>query len=179
MQGLAEEVGVSRATLFRRAGGREELLSKALWMLTRRTLAVAAGRWEAQRPPGTLHTPGTGRHFNAIVSRSYGLRRLLDDEPALAMRVLTDPRGRVQNGIVAFFEALLRRDIAEFGIEPVIEPGALAFALVRLGEAFVYADVLANRAPDVDTADQLQLALLEGVCRPRLDAITTGIPLRA
>ena len=47
MQRLADELGVSRATVFRRAGGREELLSKALWLLTERTLATASTRWEA------------------------------------------------------------------------------------------------------------------------------------
>jgi AcrR family transcriptional regulator len=162
MQGLADELGVSRATLFRRVGGREELLSKALFVLTQRTLEVAAERWEAERPPRALHTPGTGRHVNAIVSSSTGLRRLLDDEPALAMRVLTNPRGRVQTGIVTFVAALLRRDMAEFGLVPLIEPEALAYALVRLGESFLYADVLANRQPDVATADRLQQALVEG-----------------
>ncbi len=45
-----------------------------------------------------------------------GLGRLLEDEPALTLRVLTDPRGRVQSGIVTFVEALLGRDIAEFGL---------------------------------------------------------------
>jgi Tetracyclin repressor-like, C-terminal domain len=163
MQGLAGQLGVSRVTLFRRAGSREELLSKALWLLTERTLTAAAARWEAERLPGEPHTPGTGRQINAIVAQASGLRRLLDDEPALAMRVLTDPRGRVQTGIVTFVEAMLRRDIAEFGLVTVIEPDALAYALVRLGESFIYADVLAARKPDVATANRLQQALLEGM----------------
>jgi AcrR family transcriptional regulator len=165
MQGLADELGVSRATLFRRAGGREELLSKALWALAERTLATAAAQWAAERPAGELHTPGTGRRINAIVSESKGLRQLLDDEPALALRVLTNPQGRVQSGIVVFVEDLLRRDMAEFGLVPVAEPGALAYALVRLGESFLYADVLADRKPDVDTANRLQQALVEGAWR--------------
>jgi AcrR family transcriptional regulator len=165
MQGLADELGVSRVTLFRHVGSREALLGKALWVLTECTLETAAARWEAERPAGELHTPGTGRHINAIVSQSKGLRRLLDDEPALAMRVLTDPRGQVQAGTVAFVEQLLRRDVAEFGLVTLIEPGALAYALVRLGESFLYADVLAARKPDVETANRLQQALLEASCR--------------
>ena len=163
MQGLADELGVSRVTLFRRVGSREELLSRALWLLTERTLEAAAAQWEAERPEGALHTPGTGRHINAIVAQSTGLRRLLDDEPTLTIRVLTDPRGRVQTGIVAFVEDLLRRDVEEFGLVTLIEPNALAYALVRLGESFLYADVLAARKPDVATANRLQQALVEGV----------------
>jgi len=163
MQGIADELGLSRATLFRHAGSREALLGQALWLLTERTLAAAARRWEAERGPDELHTPGTGRHVNAIVSQSKGLRRLLDDEPALALRVLTDPLGPVQPGIVAFVEALLRRDMAEFGLIPLTDPDALAYALVRLGESFLYADVLAARKPDVAAANRLQRALVEGI----------------
>ena len=163
MRGLADELGVSRVTLFRRVGSREELMSKALWLLTERMLEMVAARWEAERPEGDLHTPGTIRHINAVVSQNAGLRRLLDDEPALTMRVLTDPRGRVQTRIVAFIEDLLRRDVAEFGLVTLIEPGALAYALVRLGESFLYADVLAARKPDVAPANRLQQALIGSV----------------
>jgi hypothetical protein len=162
MQGLADELGVSRVTLFRRVGRREALLSKALWMLTQRTLEVAAARWEAERTDGELHTPGTGRHLNAMVAQSEGLRRLLDDEPALTIRVLTDPRGPVQAGTVAFVEEVLRRDIEEFGLVTLVEPGALAYALVRLGESFLYADVLAGRKPDLEMVNRLQRALVQG-----------------
>ena len=163
MQGLADELGISRVTLFRRVGSREELIGQALWRLTERMLDIAVARWEAERPEGELHTPGTIRHINAMVAGSAGLRRLLDDEPALTMRVLTDPRGRIQSGIVAFNEDLLRRDMTEFGLVTLIEPGALAYALVRLGESFLYADVIAARKPDVATANRLQQALIEGI----------------
>ena len=163
MQGLADELGVSRVTLFRRVGSREELLSQALWRLTERMLDIAVARWEAERPEGELHTPGTIRHINAMVAGSTGLRRLLDDEPGLTMRVLTDPRGKVQSGIVAFNEVLLRQDMEEFGLVTIIEPSALAYALVRLGESFLYADVIAARKPDVETANRLQQAIIEGI----------------
>ena len=64
---------------------------------------------------------------------------------------------------MAFVEDLLRRDIEEFGLVTLIDPDALAYALVRLGESFLYADVLAARKPDVETANRLQRALIEGM----------------
>ncbi len=64
--------------------------------------------------------------------------------------------------VVAFVEKLLRQDIAESGLTSIIEPNALAYALVRMGESFLYADVLANREPDVESANRLQHALLRG-----------------
>jgi hypothetical protein len=166
MRGLAEELGISRVTLFRQVGTREDLLDQALWVLAEASLEAAVQRWESRRPAGALHSPGTFREFNGIVSRSKGLRRLLDEEPTATIRVITGPGRRVRTGVTGHVEAVLRRDIAEFALVPLIEPGALAYALVRLGESFLYADVIADRQPDVDTADQLQRTLIEGVLRP-------------
>lgn len=160
LQGLADQLGISRATLFRTAGTREEVVGEALWELASRSLRAAARRGQAERDRGGLRSIAAGRHMNALVSGSAALRRMLDDEPALTIRVLTDPAGPVQPRVVAFVEAVLRQDMAE-GYQPVIGPGDLAFALVRLGESFLYADVLAARLPDVATANRLQQALLE------------------
>ena len=160
MQGLADELGISRVTLFRHVGGREQLLCEALWRVTEATLALAARRGEARRPVGGLRVVAVGEQVNALVSSSTALRRLLDEEPALTIRVLTDPRGHVQTGMVAFLADLVRRDVAELGYRPPAPPDDLAYALVRLGESFLYADVLAARQPDVATANRLQRALI-------------------
>lgn len=161
MQGLATELGVSRVTLFRHAGGRDAVLGAALWRLTERTLAAAERRWE-RNGGGGLRSTGVIKLFNELVSSAPGLRRLLDDEPATAIRVLTDPRGPVQPGVVAAVAALLERDVEESGLRLLADPAALSFALVRIGESFLFADVLANRTPDVRTANRLQRALVEG-----------------
>jgi hypothetical protein len=166
MQGLADELGVSRVTLFRNLGTREDILSEALWRLTEATLQLALRLWERERPDGALYSPGTGERINALVSRSAPLHKLLVDEPTLTIRVLTDPSGRVQTGVVDFVEHLLRRDIEEHGLVPIAEPRDLAFALVRLGESFLYADVLADRLPDVEAANRVQRALVEGPGQP-------------
>jgi AcrR family transcriptional regulator len=162
MQALAEELGISRTTLFRRVGGREALLARAVWAQTERSIAVAIKRWEREKPADALHTTGALRHFNAIVAASPGLRRLIDDEPALAVRVLMDPVGLIQPGTIAAIRDLLLWDIDEHGLETMIDPDALAYALVRIGESFLYADVIAARTPDVEKADRLQYALIEG-----------------
>lgn len=162
MQRMAAELGVSRVTLFRHVGSRDRLLGRALWHLTARTLVAAELRYD-QAPSARYRTVRVIQLFNELVSSASGLRALLDREPALAIRVLTDPRGDVQPGVVAAVESLLERDRVERGLELLIEPGALAFALVRLGESFLYADALASRPPDVGSANRLQRALIEGL----------------
>lgn len=162
MQGLADELGVSRVTLFRHVGTREDLLGGALWLLTERTLQLAARRWATERRDGELYSIGTGRHVNSFVAQSTALHTLLAQEPSLTIKVLTDPRGRVQTGVVAFVEAMLRRDMDEHGYVPIVDPADLAFALVRLGESFLYADALAARQPDAEAANRIQQALITG-----------------
>src|ERR671935_1966760 len=42
MRALAGELGISRATLYRHAGGRDRLLGEVIWYRTRQALALAA-----------------------------------------------------------------------------------------------------------------------------------------
>ena len=160
MQRMSAELGVSRVTLFRHVGSRDMLIGRALWHLTALTLA-AAERHHDGGSETRYRTVGVIHHFNALVCSAPGLRDLLDREPAVALRVLTDPRGAVQPGVVAAIEALLEQDV-ERGLVLLIEPNALSFALVRLGESFLYADALASRTPDLRHANRLQQALIEG-----------------
>jgi len=79
------------------------------------------------------------------------------------MRVLTDPRGRVQSGIVALNEELLRRDMAEFGL---VRSSSRARSRTRSSgwaSRSSTRDVLAARKPDVATANRLQQAIIEGI----------------
>lgn len=164
MQGLAKELGVSRVTLFRHLGGRDVLLGDALWLLTQRGLRDAIA--EATSSTGGLLTTRVLQSLNEVTFASASLRRLLTAEPALTLRVLTDPRGRVQSGVVMGVSELLRRDQAESGCTASVDSDALAYALVRLGESFLYADVLAGRQPDVATANRLQSVLIASARLP-------------
>ena len=83
MQGLADELGVSRVTLFRRVGSREELLSQALWRLTERMLDSPSRAGRRERPEGGAAHPRHHPAHQRDGPQSRGLRRLLDDEPAL------------------------------------------------------------------------------------------------
>jgi hypothetical protein len=160
---LAADLGVSRATLHRRAGNREALLGEALWRLADRSLVDAERLWDEGRAPrGTVRCLWVMARFRAVVAGSTGMRRLLDDEPALAIRVLTDPRGLVQPRVVAACTSLLAADASAGVFTPLIEVGSLAYATVRVAESFLYADVLAARTPDLEAADTLITALVLG-----------------
>lgn len=168
---LAAEMGISRTTLFRRVGNREDLMGDALWLLADRTMRDAIAHWDRDWGPvvrndsGELRCLGVMHEYRTAVAHDPGLHQLLDDEPVVAIRVLTDPVGRVQPRVVAAHVDLLARDVAEGGFVPPVSLDSLSFALVRLGEAFLYSDVLAARAPDLEAAATLITALVEGGLR--------------
>ncbi|RBY95779.1 transcriptional regulator [Blastococcus sp. TF02-8] len=163
---LAAELGISRATLFRRAGNRDAILGEALWDLGRRTLQALERRHDdrpAEAEPGRLRSLVVSEDFRYALSEAVPIRRLLDDEPATAIRILTDPRGRVQPRIVEAYTALFQRDVDEHGLVPQVPVPLLALAVVRLGESFLYSDVLAARAPDLKAATTVLDALVGSV----------------
>jgi AcrR family transcriptional regulator len=165
---LAAELGISRSTLFRRVGNREDLMGDALWYMADRTLAASIRAWEVEHgsavrdPEGELRCLAVMRRYRSDIAGNDGFRRLLDEEPTVAIRVLTDPGGRVQPRVMTAHVDLLRRDISDGGFEPVVSLESLCYAIVRLGEAFLYSDVLASRAPDLEAASTLLAALVEG-----------------
>ena len=93
------------------------------------------------------------------VNASLPLRRFLDEEPEAALRILTSKEGRVQSGLVEALARLLERERAG-GLVLGIDPRTLAYAIVRIGESFLYADVIADSEPDIDQAMEVVERLL-------------------
>jgi AcrR family transcriptional regulator len=164
---LAAELGIARATLFRRAGNRDAILGEALAYLGDRTLRAIErehdGRPADDERPLRLRSLAVSEDFRYALSTAVPIRRLLDDEPATAIRVLTDPRGRVQPRVVEAYTRLFQRDVDEHGLVPQVPVPLLALAVVRLGESFLYSDVLAARAPDLKAATTVLDALISSV----------------
>jgi hypothetical protein len=55
--------------------------------------------------------------------------------------------------------------VADGGFVPAVSLDSLSYALVRLGEAFLYSDAVAARAPDLAAASTLIAALVDGTVR--------------
>lgn len=165
---FAHELGISRSTLFRRVGNREDLLGHALYYLSERTMTAAARKWEREEgdvvrnAAGELRCLAIMREYRSAIATNPGFRRFLNDEPTVAIRLLTDPHGQVQPRVIAAHVELLRRDVDDGGFVPAVSLDSLCYAVVRLGEAFLYSDALVSRTPDLDAATTLLAALVEG-----------------
>jgi AcrR family transcriptional regulator len=164
---FAADLGISRSTLFRRVGNREDLMGEALWYMAERTMSAAERDWHRRNgglvrdASGELRCLAVMRRYRSDIAGNQGFRKLLNDESTVAIRVLTDPNGRVQPRVMAAHVELLRRDIEAGGFLPAVSLESLCYAIVRLGEAFLYSDVLIGRAPDLDAASTLLAALVE------------------
>lgn len=164
---FAADLGISRSTLFRRVGNREDLMGEALWYMADRTMAAAQRNWRARNgevvrdESGELRCLAIMRQYRVDIAGNKGFRKLLNDEPTVAIRVLTDPVGRVQPRVMAAHVELLSLDIDAGGFMPAVSLESLCYAIVRLGEAFLYSDVQVGRAPDLEAASTLIAALVE------------------
>jgi len=56
----------------------------------------------------------------------------------------------------------LMGDVEPTGLKPLVSLDDLGFAVVRLGESFLYSDTLATRTVDLDVATTLLDALIGG-----------------
>jgi AcrR family transcriptional regulator len=158
MRALATQLGIGRATLYRRVGGRDRLLGHVLWYLTR--CSVARGLEEAHGLVGVERVLAVVRHLLHDVESGPALRRFLQEEPAAALRVLTTARGDVQPRVVGLLERLLTVEEERGALSLPLDRRVLAYVLVRVCEGFLYADVIADQVPDVALAVEVVGRLL-------------------
>ncbi len=156
---LANRLGMSRPTLWRKIGGRDGLLGEILWYRVR--LGVAEAWHAAGDRSGIDRILFCNEHIMRRVSGQAPLRRLLDQEPEIALRVLTSKDGPVQAGAIETQQRLLEEEQAR-GLVLAIPAETLAFAICRMTESFLYADVIADQEPDVDRAVEVIRSLVLG-----------------
>jgi AcrR family transcriptional regulator len=164
MRRLALELGIGRATLYRKVGSRERLLGEVLWYLMRR--AVLRALDAAEELGGVERIVTVTDRFLHDVHAQPGLRRFLDAEPECALKVLTSRHGVVQRRTIDVVERLLAQEQARGAVSFTLDRSTLAYVIVRIGESFLYADVIADSEPDVDGAVEVIATLLRASSAP-------------
>jgi len=157
MQALAEELGVSRVTLHRWVGSRDELLGQVIWSLAERALAAAGAATRATGAAGIADT--AGRYLQGAHEAPW-LRAFLEREGEIALRVLTGGRSVMQRNSVGATRALLEAEVEAGRLDPPMDLDDLAYTIVRIGESFLYTDMITGGAPSPAKARRAILALL-------------------
>jgi AcrR family transcriptional regulator len=163
VQAIAAELGLGRTTMYRWFGTRDELIGEVIVAAAEPVLADARRRARGEGAQALLETFDA---FNRSLAASTALRAFVEREREAALRVLTSSRGSVQPRIVAMIAALIAREMSAGAYEPPTEPATLAYAIVRLAEAFLYNDAGAGVAGDVERLREVEAAML-GLPHPR------------
>jgi hypothetical protein len=163
MQSLARRLGVGRATLYRRAGNREQLLDEVIWWRARR---MVAGQVLA-----TAHMRGAARIAAVVAGALRGIERdrplhsFIEADADAALRILIGSRSLAGRGMTGALGRLIELECGRGAFGADLDAATLAYAIVRISEGFLYADVLADRPPDIGRAITVIEALLVGLDR--------------
>ena len=157
MRAIAADLGLGRATLYRWFGSRQELLGEVIARETESYFAHV--RVGGRGAPALLETFD---RINRGLVRATGLRRYVEQEREAALRTLTSSAGRVQPAAVGAIAAMIEAEAAAGAYDPPTDPATLAYAIVRLAEAFIYNDALAGIRGDVEDLRRVEAALLGG-----------------
>jgi AcrR family transcriptional regulator len=157
VQAIARELGLARATMHRWFQTRELLLGELLAQLAEQRLARIRSE---SHGAGAVVLLETLDRFNREVADNRGMRALLASEQERALRILTSSVGLVQPRVVASIEALIEAEVKAGEFLSLTPPNVLAYALVKLGEAFLYNDALAGIHGDTERLHQVEAALL-------------------
>jgi len=167
MSGLAAQLGVNRATLYRWVGSREELLSEIVWSLATRTLTASAGRAAALAAADPARPSELAVRLTLFVEDTLahpGMHRFLAEEGEFAMRLLTLSSGGFQRRLVALVDRLAVEAGAAGDLDSPLPAADLAYTVVRVIESFVYLKVITGEEPDGARAGRVLRSLLP---RPR------------
>jgi AcrR family transcriptional regulator len=154
---VARELGLGRATIYRWFGSRELLLGEVI--ATELETLIAYQR-RAVRRRGVDGLLAVFDRINRALAHSSALRRFLEQERAAAMRLLTASDGVVQPRAVASVTGLIVAEAAAGRYEPPADAETLAYAIVRLAEAFLYNDAAIGIKGDHARLREVEAALL-------------------
>ena len=157
VQAIAGELGLGRATIYRWFGSREKLIGEVIIRATEPVLVQARSGLKGKGGPGLLDTFD---RFNRALADAPALRAFVEQERDAALRIIASGGGLVQPRMVELIAGLIEEEVEAGTYKPPVEPSTLAYAIVRLAEAFLFNDAVAGIRGDVDRLREVEAALL-------------------
>jgi AcrR family transcriptional regulator len=154
---IAAELGLARATLYRWFGSRNGLLGEMIARDAEEYFRRVRARVKGGGGRALLETFD---QINRGLTRSFALRRFLEQEREAALRTLTSSGGIVEPRSVAVIADLIEDEVRRGAYDPPVDVPTLAYAIVGLANAFLYNDAVAGIRGDVDRLRDVEAALL-------------------
>ncbi len=158
---LAREVGVSRVTLYRWVGSREGLIEEILWSFAKPTFENAIS---ATPGSGMEHIVGVHRNFMTALADFEPLRRYVNDNPIVAIRLQTskDPKS-CHNRIIDLAAEHMEAQAAKGFIKLPAPAKKLCEMMVHANGALLYSAIIGGHtAAAIDQACAINSMLLMG-----------------
>jgi AcrR family transcriptional regulator len=157
VQALAADLGVGRTTIYRWFGSREQLLGEVVARAAEDVLETICA-----------DTPGRGAarllevfdRFNRALADAPALRAFLDQERETALRIISSSAGIVTPRMVQRIAEVIEEEVRSGAYRPPVDVETLAYAIVRLAEAFLFNDASARIRGDVDRLRDVEAAML-------------------
>lgn len=154
---LANEVGVSRGTLYRWVGNKDLLIHEILWSLAKPTFERAV-----KETPGTgiEHIIGVRRHFMTAILSFPPMHRFINQDPKYALRIQTkDPRS-AHYRLIKATEAHMREQEAQGHIRLPLPAAKLAEMLIHTNASLLYSEIIRGNTPSIEHACAIDRMLL-------------------
>jgi AcrR family transcriptional regulator len=155
VQAIAAELGLGRTTIYRWFGSREELIGEAIFRAAEPLIDAARA---GARGRGGTALLDTFDRLNRSFAEAPALRQFVEQEREAALRIITSSTGNFQPRMVARIATLIENEVRTGAYDPPVEPQTLAYAIVRLAEAFLFND--AGMRSDVDRLRDVEAAIL-------------------
>jgi AcrR family transcriptional regulator len=156
VRAVAAELGLGRTTIYRWFGSRDGLLGE---VLVRAAEPVMDGARARAKGTGATRLLDMFDRINRDLAAAPALRTFLEQERD-ALRILVSGSGIVQPRMVAKITGFIDEEVRAGTYEPAVEPETLAYAIVRLAEAFLYNDTVTGIRGDVERLRKVEAVLL-------------------
>lgn len=155
VQAIAAELGLGRTTIYRWFGSRDELIGEVVFRAAEPLIDAARAGTRERGGPALLDTFD---RLNRSFAEAPALRQFVEQEREVALRIITSSAGNFQPRMVARIATLIENEVRAGAYDPPVEPATLAYAIVRLAEAFLFND--AGMRSDVDRLRDVEAAIL-------------------
>src|SRR5262245_48894814 len=157
LEELSAELGISRATAYRWGGNADQLAGEVIASLVDDTHRLASGEARGRGAARVVDSLARGMRY---IAASEPYRAFLERDPQAALRIVASKDGPVQRRTIALNEALLEEEVRRGALTLPVDAHTMAYALVRLVESFLYADMIAGEKPDLAKAVEILKLML-------------------